>query len=93
MLHLIFQKIWIISKGNKDKLKYFKINLPLNTNTLQYIRFFYKLQNKEFVFKKRKTDLVFIKYRFETFAFAILYLRKIPIIHYEGGDLTEGYIR
>ena len=29
--------------------------------------------------------------RFETFAFAISsYLRKIPIIHYEGGDVTEG---
>ena len=29
--------------------------------------------------------------RFETLAFAISsYLRKIPIIHYEGGDVTEG---
>ena len=29
--------------------------------------------------------------RFETFAFAISsYLNKIPIAHYEGGDITEG---
>ena len=42
--------------------------------------------------KKRKIDLVFLSSdRFETFAFAIsTYLRKIPIIHYEGGDITEG---
>ena len=42
--------------------------------------------------KKKQTDLVFLSSdRFETFAFAIsTYLRKIPIIHYEGGDITEG---
>ena len=42
--------------------------------------------------KRKKIDLVFLSSdRFETFAFAISsYLRKIPIIHYEGGDITEG---
>ena len=83
-----------VKEIKKDKLKYFKINLPLNTNTLSNTSdFFNKLQNKVNLFlKKRKTDLVFLSSdRFETFAFAIsTYLRKIPIIHYEGGDLTEG---
>ena len=42
--------------------------------------------------KRKKIDLVFLSSdRFETFAFAISsYLRKIPVIHYEGGDITEG---
>jgi UDP-hydrolysing UDP-N-acetyl-D-glucosamine 2-epimerase len=60
------------------------------SNTSDY---FNKLQKKVNLFlKKRKTDLVFLSGdRFETFAFAIsTYLRKIPIIHYEGGDITEG---
>ena len=77
-----------------DKIKYFKINLPLSTNTLTNTSdYFNELQNKVNLFlKKRKTDLVFLSSdRFETFAFAIsAYLRKIPIIHYEGGDITEG---
>ena len=83
-----------VKEIKKDKLKYFKINLPLNTNTLSNTSdFFNKLKNKVNLFlKKRKKDLVFLSSdRFETFAFAIsTYLRKIPIIHYEGGDLTEG---
>ena len=55
--------------------------------------YFNKLQKEVNLFlKKRKTDIVFLSSdRFETFAFAISsYLRKIPIIHYEGGDVTEG---
>ncbi len=83
-----------VKEIKKDKIKYFKINLPLNTNTLGNTSdYFNKLQNKVNLFlKKRKTDLVFLSSdRFETFAFAIsTYLRKIPIIHYEGGDITEG---
>jgi UDP-hydrolysing UDP-N-acetyl-D-glucosamine 2-epimerase len=83
-----------VKEIKKDKIKYFKINLPLNTNTLSNTSdYFNKLQNKVNLFlKKRKTDLVFLSSdRFETFAFAIsTYLRKIPIIHYEGGDITEG---
>ena len=83
-----------IKEIEKDKIKYTKINLPLSTNTLSNTSdYFNKLQKKVNLFlKKRKIDLVFLSSdRFETFAFAIsTYLRKIPIIHYEGGDITEG---
>ncbi len=83
-----------IKEIKKDKIKYTKINLPLRTNTLiNTADYFNKLQKKVNLFlKKRQTDLVFLSSdRFETFAFAIsTYLRKIPIIHYEGGDITEG---
>ena len=83
-----------IKEIEKDKIKYTKINLPLSTNTLSNTSdYFNKLQKKVNLFlKKRKTDLVFLSSdRFETFAFAIsTYLRKTPIIHYEGGDITEG---
>jgi UDP-hydrolysing UDP-N-acetyl-D-glucosamine 2-epimerase len=83
-----------IKEIKKDKIKYFKIDLPLNTNSLNNTSdYFNKLQKKVNLFlKKRKTDLVFLSSdRFETFAFAIsTYLKKIPIIHYEGGDITEG---
>ena len=83
-----------IKEIKKDKIKYNKINLPLNTNTLSDTSdYFNKLQKKINLFlKKKKIDLVFLSSdRFETFAFAIsTYLRKIPIIHYEGGDITEG---
>jgi len=79
----------------KDKLKiYTKLRVPLKTNKLEDVAdYFYKLQNKINLFlKKKKPDIVFLSGdRFETFAFAISsYLRKIPIIHYEGGDITEG---
>ena len=83
-----------IEEINKDKIKYTKIKLPLRTNTLSNTTdYFNKLQKKVNLFlKKKQTDLVFLSSdRFETFAFAIsTYLRKIPIIHYEGGDVTEG---
>ena len=83
-----------IKEIKKDKIKYTKIDLPLSTNTLSNTSdYFNELQKKVNLFlKKRKTDLVFLSSdRFETFAFAIsTYLRKIPIIHYEGGDVTEG---
>ena len=83
-----------IKEIKKDKIKYTKINLPLSTNTLNDTSdYFYKLQKEvNLFFKKKKADLVFLSSdRFETFAFAISsYLKKIPIIHYEGGDVTEG---
>ncbi len=83
-----------IDEIQNDRIKYSKISLPLNTNTLSDTSdYFYKLQKEVNLFlKKRKTDIVFLSSdRFETFAFAISsYLRKIPIIHYEGGDVTEG---
>ena len=79
----------------KDKMKiHTKIKVPLKTNKLENAAdYFNKLQNKINLFlKKKKIDIVFLSSdRFETFAFAISsYLRKIPIIHYEGGDVTEG---
>lgn len=83
-----------IEEIKKDKIKFTKIDLHLSTNTFDNTSdYFCKLQNKVNLFlKKRKADLVFVSGdRFETFAFAISsYLKKIPIIHYEGGDVTEG---
>ena len=76
------------------KIKYTKINLTLNTDSLDNTSdYFCNLQKKvNSLLKKKKEDLVFLSSdRFETFAFAISsYLKKIPIIHYEGGDITEG---
>jgi len=83
-----------IEEIKSDKIKYTKINLSLNTDTLNNTSdYFCTLQKKiNLLLKKRNTDLVFLSSdRFETFAFAISsYLKKIPIIHYEGGDKTEG---
>lgn len=79
----------------KDNIKILsKIKIPLITNSLidsaEYSNLLQKEINKEL--KKIKTDIIFISSdRFETFTFAVsAYLRKIPIIHYEGGDVTEG---
>ncbi len=79
----------------KDRLKILaKIKIPIKTdNLLGTSRYFNEIQKKiNMILDKSKTDLVFLSSdRFETFAFAISsYLRKIPIIHYEGGDVTEG---
>ena len=79
----------------KDRLKILaKIKIPIKTdNLLGTSRYFNEIQKKiNAILDKSKTDLVFLSSdRFETFAFAISsYLRKIPIIHYEGGDVTEG---
>ena len=83
-----------INEIQNDKVKYSKIDLPLTTNSLNSTSdYFNRLQKKaNYFLKKRKVDLVFLSSdRFETFAFAIsTYLKKIPIIHYEGGDITEG---
>ncbi len=83
-----------IEEIKNDKIKYTKINLALNTDSLDNTSdYFCNLQKKvNLLLKKRKVDLVFLSSdRFETFAFAISsYLKKIPIVHYEGGDVTEG---
>ena len=75
-------------------LKIQKINIPLKTNSsLDASNYFNLIQKKtNQIFKDKKIDIVFLSSdRFETFAFAISsYLNKIPIAHYEGGDITEG---
>ncbi len=84
-----------INEIKKDKIDVFKrIKIPLKTNDLGNAAFYFsKLQNKiNLLLKKNSADLIFLSSdRFETLAFAIAaYLKKIPIIHYEGGDITEG---
>ncbi len=84
-----------LNEIRKDKIKFYtKIKIPLKTSKLENTaNYFNKLQNRiNFFLEKNNPDLVFISSdRFETFAFAISsYLKKIPIIHYEGGDITEG---
>ena len=78
----------------KDNINKSKIKIPIKTNKLsEASSYFSEVQNKiNKILDKSSTDLIFISSdRFETFAFAISsYLRKIPIIHYEGGDVTEG---
>ena len=79
----------------KDKVKILsKIQIPLKTNTLTDTAEYSNLIQKKInhILKKNIIDCVFLSSdRFETFAFAIsAYLKKIPIIHYEGGDVTEG---
>ena len=84
-----------INEIKKDNINIFtKLKVPLKTDELENTAvYFNKLQTKiNFFLKKENFDLVFLSSdRFETLAFAIAsYLRKIPIIHYEGGDVTEG---
>jgi UDP-hydrolysing UDP-N-acetyl-D-glucosamine 2-epimerase len=79
----------------KDKIKIFKkINLKINTNKLNdIIDYSSKLQlNINELFKKHKFDYTFLSSdRFETFAAAIVsFANNVPIIHYEGGEITEG---
>ena len=83
------------SEIKKDNIKILsKIKVPLKTNSLidaaEYSNLLQKEINKKL--KINKADIIFLSSdRFETFAFAVsAYLRKIPIIHYEGGDVTEG---
>ena len=78
-----------------DKFKILaKIKLPLKTDSLNDVsNYSNSIQKKiNIILKKNKIDLAFLSSdRFETFAFATsVYLRKIPILHYEGGDITEG---
>ena len=84
-----------LNEIKKDNIKILsKIKVTLRTNSLidtaEYSNLLQKEINKEL--RKIKADIVFLSSdRFETFAFAVsTYLRKIPIIHYEGGDITEG---
>ena len=84
-----------INEIKKDKINVFKrIKVPLKTNELGNAAFYFsKLQNKiNLLLKNNPADLIFLSSdRFETLAFAIAaYLKKIPLIHYEGGDITEG---
>ena len=79
----------------KDNIKIFKkINLEINTNKLQnIIDYSSKLQIKiNEIFKKQKFDFTFLSSdRFETFSAAtVSYVNNVPIIHYEGGEITEG---
>lgn len=84
-----------INEIKKDNINIFtKIKVPFKTDELEDTAiYFAKLQSKINSFlKKENFDLVFLSSdRFETLAFAVAsYLKKIPIIHYEGGDVTEG---
>lgn len=79
----------------KDKIKIFKkINIKINTNKLQNItEYSSKLQlSMNELFKKHNFDYTFLSSdRFETFAAAIVsFTNNVPIIHYEGGEITEG---
>lgn len=78
-----------------DKIKnVHKINIQLKTDKLiESTKYFNLLQSKLFkTLHKLKSDIVFVSSdRFETMSFVMsAYLMKIPIIHYEGGDITEG---
>ena len=79
----------------KDKIKVtHKINLHLKSeNNLNLNNYSIALQNKvTSIFKKIKPDCVFLTSdRFETLSVALVsHFMKIPIIHLEGGDVTEG---
>ena len=63
-----------VEEIKNDKIKYTKINLSLNTDTLNNTSdYFCSLQKKiNLLLKKRDANLVFVSSdRFETFAFAI----------------------
>tara|TARA_A100001388_G_scaffold276129_1_gene263068 strand:- start:1567 stop:2736 length:1170 start_codon:yes stop_codon:yes gene_type:complete len=84
-----------IKEIQKDNIKNLhKININCGTNTLnKTCEYFNSLQKKinNFI-KKNKTDIFFLSSdRFETMSAAVTaHMNKIPIIHYEGGDKTEG---
>ena len=85
--------------NNIYKEKYFelnskKISININTKSLQGTsNYFAKLVEKfNFFLKNKKIDYAFLcSDRFESFAVATsCFLNGIKIIHYEGGDVTEG---
>lgn len=83
------------SEIRKDEIKNIKkIYIDNKTDTLnQTCEYFNILQKQVNSFlKKKRIDLFFLfSDRFETMSVALTaYLNKIPIVHYEGGDKTEG---
>ncbi len=79
----------------KDKIKVtHKINLNLKSeNNLNLNNYSIELQSKvTSILKKIKPDCVLLTSdRFETLSVALVsHFMKIPIIHLEGGDVTEG---
>lgn len=79
----------------KDKIKVtHKINLNLKSeNNLLINNYSVELQEKATnIFRKIKPDCIFLTSdRFETLSIALVaHFMKIPIIHLEGGDVTEG---
>ena len=79
----------------KDKIKVtHKININLKSeNNLKLNNYSVELQGKVTdIFRKIKPDCVFLTSdRFETLSVALVaHFMRIPIIHLEGGDVTEG---
>ena len=79
----------------KDKIKVtHKININLKSeNNLKLNNYSVELQSKVTdIFRKIKPDCVFLTSdRFETLSVALVaHFMRIPIIHLEGGDVTEG---
>ena len=79
----------------RDKIKVtHKVNLNLKSeNNLILNNYSIELQNKVAnIFRKIKPDCVFLTSdRFETLSVALVaHFMRIPIIHLEGGDVTEG---
>lgn len=79
----------------KDKIRVtHKISINLNSeNNLKLNYYSVELQSKIInIFKKIKPDCVFLTSdRFETLSVALVaHFMRIPIIHLEGGDVTEG---
>lgn len=83
------------SEIKKDKIKNIKkIYINSKTNTLNQSCEYFNILQKQInnFLKKNRIDIFFLfSDRFETMSVAVTaYLNKIPIIHYEGGDKTEG---
>ncbi len=79
----------------KDKIKVFKkIEINITSNKPAGLNDYNIKLQKEIlkIFDKIKPDLIFLTSdRFETFSVGLSsHLFKIPIIHLEGGDITEG---
>ena len=79
----------------KDKIHITKkIDIRNSTNNISNFNNYILDLNKGLInyIKGKKFDFAFVfSDRFETFIFAyICFLNQIPIIHYEGGDITDG---
>ena len=88
-----FGESFNIIKNNKINI-YKKINLKITSNLKNgQIDYIFNLQKKiSKILLKIKPDFIFLTSdRFETLSVAIVaHILKIPIIHLEGGDVTEG---